>query len=73
MEQASIVTRVVDQHRNISEEFLAFITVECITSEVLAIALLSWLQEHNANVLFCRGQGYVRASIMPSSTVGVQD
>ena len=56
--------RFVDRDKTIREEFLGFIAV--------ATALLSWLQEHNIDVSFCRGQGYDEASSMSSSTVGVQ-
>lgn len=46
------------------KNFLAFITVERITGESLATALLFWLETHNINVSFCRGQGYDGASNM---------
>ena len=72
LEQVSIVIRFVDRNKTIREEFLGFIAVERITGEALATALLSWLQEHNIDVSFCRGQGYDGASSMSSSTVGVQ-
>ena len=72
LEQVSIVIRFVDRDKTIREEFLGFIAVERITGEALATALLSWLQEHNIDVSFCRGQGYDGASSMSSSTVGVQ-
>ena len=64
--------RFVDRDKTIREEFLGFIAVERITGEALATALFSWLQEHNIDVSFCRGQGYDGASSMSSSTVGVQ-
>ena len=58
LEQVSVVIRFVDKDNNIREEFLGFITVERITGEALATALLSWLKAHNIDVSFCRGQGY---------------
>ena len=72
LEQVSIVIRFVDSEKCIREEFLGFITVERITGQALATALLSWLKEHNIDISFCRGQGYDGASNMSSSTVGVQ-
>ena len=62
----------MDSDKNIREDFLGFITVECITGKSLATALLSWLESHNVNVSFCRGQGYDGASSMSSSITGVQ-
>lgn len=47
LEQVSILIRFVDSEKCIKEEFLGFITVECITGQALATALLSWLKEHN--------------------------
>ena len=72
LKQVSVVIRFVDSDKSIREEFLDFITVERITGEALTTALLSWLQVHNIDVSFCRGQGYDRAASMSSSTVGVQ-
>lgn len=72
LEQVSLVIRFVDAEKNIREEFLGFITVERITGEYLATALLSWLKYHNLDVAFCRGQGYDGASSMSSSKTGVQ-
>ncbi len=72
LEQVSLVIRFVDSHKNIREDFLGFITVERITGESLATALLSWLESHNVDVSLCRGQGYNRASSMSSSIAGVQ-
>ena len=73
LEQVSTVIRFVDSDKNIREDFLGFITVERITGESLATALLSWLESHNIDVSFCRGQGYDGASNMSSSIAGVQD
>ena len=64
--------RFVDSEENIREAFPGFITVERITGEALATALLSWLKVHNIDVSFCRGQGYDGAASMSSITVGVQ-
>ena len=64
--------RFVDSEKNIREDFLSFITVECITGESLATALLSWLESHNIEVSLCRGQGYDGASSVSSSIAGVQ-
>ena len=72
MEQVSVVIRLVDKDNNIREEFLGFITVERITGEALATALLSWLEAHNIDDSFCRGQGYDGVSSMSSNTVGIQ-
>ena len=72
LEQVSIVIRFVDGDQHIKVDFLNFITVERITGEFLANVLLSWLESHNTNVSFYRGQGYDRASKMSSSTAGVQ-
>ena len=72
LEQVSIVIRFVDSEKCIREEFPGFITVECITGQALATALLSWLKRHNIDISFCRGQGYDGASNMSSSTVSVQ-
>ena len=72
LEQVSIVIRFVDGDKHIREDFLGFITVERITGEFLATALLSWLESHNIDVSFCRGQGYDGASSMSSSIAGVQ-
>ena len=54
----------MDSHKKIREDFLGFVTVERITGESLANALLSWLEAHNVDVSFCRGQGYDGASNM---------
>ena len=56
--------RFVDSDKHIKKEFLGFITVECITGEALATALLSWLEVHSLDVSFCRGQSYDGASNM---------
>ena len=72
LEQVSLVIRFVDSEKCIREEFLGFVTVERITGEALATALLSRLKDHNIDISFCRGQGYDGASNMSSSTVGVQ-
>ena len=72
LEQVSIVIRFVDGDKRIREDFLGFITVERITGESLATALLSWLETHNIDVSLCRGQGYDGASNMSSSISGVQ-
>ena len=72
LEQVSLVIRFFDGDKHIREEFLGFITVERITGEVLATALLSWLEVHTLDVSFCRSQGYDGASNMSSSTIGVQ-
>lgn len=64
--------RFVDGDKNIRDDFLGFITVERITGEFLATALLPWLESHNIDVSLCRGQGYDGASSMSSSTAGVQ-
>ena len=72
LEQLSVVLRFVDANKQIREEFLDFITIERITGESLSAALLSWLEEHEIDVDFCRGQGYDGASSTSSSSVGVQ-
>ncbi len=72
MEQLSVVIRFVDGDKQIREEFVDFITVERITGDAISAALLSWLQKHEIDVKFCRGQGYDGASSMSSSAVGVQ-
>ena len=72
LEQVSIVIRFVDVNKNIREDFLGFITVERITGEALATALLSWLESHNVDVSLSRGQGYDGASNMSSNIAGVQ-
>ena len=72
LEQLSIVIRFVDSDKNIREDFLGFITVERITGESLATALLSWLESRNIDISYCRGQGYDGASNMSSSIAGVQ-
>ena len=64
--------RFVDSDKQIRKDFIGFITVERITGESLATALLSWLESHNVNVSLCRGQGYNGASNMSSSISGVQ-
>ena len=64
--------RFVDRDKEIREEFLGFLTLECITGDALSSALLSWLQTHEIDITFCRGQGYDGASCMSSSNVGVQ-
>lgn len=71
LEQVSIVIRFVDGDKNMREDFLGFIIVEHITGESLATALLSWLEPHNIDVSFRRGQGYDGASSMSSSIAGV--
>lgn len=50
LEQVSLVIRFADSHKNITEDFLGFITVERITGESLATTLLSWLESHNIDV-----------------------
>ena len=72
LEQVSLVLRFVDSDKHIREEFLGLITVERITGEALATALLSWLDVHTLDVSLCRGQGYDGASNMSSSSAGVQ-
>ena len=72
LEQISVVIRFVDGDKQIREEFLDFITVERITGESISAALLSWLEAHELDVAFCRGQGYDGASSMSSSNMGVQ-
>lgn len=72
VEQVSLVIRFVDNDKNIREDFLGFLAVECITGECLATELLCWLQSHHIDVAFCRGQGYDGASNMSSSISGVQ-
>ena len=72
LEQVSIVIRFVDRDKQIREEFLGFLTLEHITGDALSSALLSWLQTHEIDITFCRGQGYDGASCMFSSNVGVQ-
>ena len=72
LEQVSLVLRFVDGNKQIREEFVGFLTVERITGEALSHALLSWLQAHEIDVAFCRGQGYDGASSMSSNNVGVQ-
>ena len=47
LEQISIAIRFVDSEKCIRKKFLGFITVEHITGQALASALLSWLKEHN--------------------------
>ena len=65
--------RFVDSDKHIGEEFVGFITVENITGEAFATALLSSLEVHTLVVSFSRGQGYDGASNMSSSTAGVQE
>ena len=72
LEQVSLVLRFVGGNKQIREEFVGFLTVERITGEALSHALLSWLQAHEIDVAFCRGQGYDGASSMSSNNVGVQ-
>jgi len=60
------------EDKNIREEFLDFITVERITGEALATAILTRLSTWGIDVSNCRGQGYDGASNMASSRVGVQ-
>ena len=62
LEQLSVVIRFVDGDKQIREEFLDFITVERITGDSIFAALLSWLQAHELDVAYCRGQGYDGAS-----------
>ena len=50
LQQVSVVIRFVDDSER--EEFLGFVTVERITGQALATALLSWLKEHNIDVSF---------------------
>ena len=72
-EQLSLAVRFVDSvDCVIREEFLDFITVERITGEALASAILSRLQEWDIPIENCRGQGYDGAANMSSSVRGVQ-
>ena len=72
-EQLSLAIRFVDSvDYTIREEFLDFITVERITGEALASAILSRLQEWDIPIENCRGQGYDGAANMSSSVCGVQ-
>lgn len=73
LEQLSFVIWFVDpEDKNVREEFLDFITVERITGEALATAILTRLSTWGIDVSNCRGQGYDGASNMSSSRVGVQ-
>ena len=73
LEQLSIAIRFVDPDRKeIREEFLDFVTVDRITGEVLATAILSQLDAWDIDVSKCRGQAYDGASNMSSSRAGVQ-
>ena len=67
LEQVSIVIRFVDRDKEIREEFLGFLTLERITGDSLSSTLLSWLQTHEIDITFCRGQGYDGASCMSST------
>lgn len=72
-EQLSLAIRFVDSGDcEIREEFLDFITVERITGEALASAILLCLREWGIPIENCRGQGYDGASNMSSSVCGVQ-
>ena len=52
---------------------IIFITVECITARSVDFSrFASWLQEHERDVAFCRGQGFDGASNTSSSCIGIQ-
>ena len=72
VEHLAICARFVDKHSNVREEFLAFITLNRITGEQIANAILRFLEENDIPVANMRGQGYDGASNMSSERVGVQ-
>ena len=72
MEQLSIAIRFVDKDCQIREEFIDFVTVERITGNALATAILEHLNVWNLDITNCRGQGYDGASNMSSLRKGVQ-
>ena len=53
LEQLSVVIRFVEGDKQIREEFRGFIIVERITGEALSTALLSWLGEHEIDIIHC--------------------
>ena len=71
-EQLSLAVRFADIDGTIHEEFLGFISLERITGEAIASAILDVLPKWNLNIKNCRGQGYDGASNMSSVRRGTQ-
>ena len=63
---------MVDEKKDVREEFLTFIKLLRITGEKIAEHFPAFLKENNVPVTNMRGQGYDGASNMSSSTSGVQ-
>jgi hypothetical protein len=71
-EQLSLCVRFVDKDRNVREEFMDFISMESITGEKIALAILNALESYGLDAAKIRGQGYDGAANMSSNNVGVQ-
>ena len=71
-EQLSLVVHFVDIDGTIHNEFLGFLSLERITGEAIASAILNILPKWNLNIKNCRGQGYDWASSMSSVCCGTQ-
>ena len=71
-EQLSLAVRFVDIDGTIHEEFLGFLSLERITGEAIASAILDVLPKWNLNIKNCRGQGYDGASNMSLVRRGTQ-
>ena len=71
-EQLSPAVRFLDIDGTIHEEFLGFLSLERITGEAIASAILDVLPKWNLNIRNCRGQGYDGASNMSSVRHGTQ-
>ena len=68
-EQLSLTVCFVDIDSTSHEEFLGFLSLERITGEAIAAAILDVLPKWNLNIKNCRGQGYDGASNMSSCWV----
>ena len=71
-EQLSLAVHFVDIEGTIHEEFLGFLSLERITGEAIARAILDVLPKWNLNIKNCRGHGYNGASNMSSVCRGTQ-
>ena len=58
MDQLSLAVRFVDVDGTTHVELLGFLTLERITGEAIASAILDVLQKWKLNIKNCRGQGY---------------
>ena len=72
VEHLAVCARFVNGNSEIRDEFLAFITLDRITGEQIARAIIKFLEENYIPVANMRSQGYDGASNMSSDCLGVQ-